>query len=621
MPGAFPVRPPIGASETASSYASRLARANGFDTLWGLCGFVGMRLKDLGNGSTASLSRLARISTVDEDRLRRATIRRNRNGRLSVCRETVSHDNVRTSTIAFCPACVRDDRATESPIMPSERAWQRFEPITVCGTHGMELVVVRVPLRRTNGDFVSALEWCDAAGLLPADGQPAVFSPRQAYLAGRLRGETVSAGAFVDGLAWYAAARMFECVGTADLAPGLIRFRKNEVLDDPATTADRGFDILSGGREAFAAWIADRIDRSRTEEACPAWPASRTIFGDLADTLERIPDPAYDPVRAMLVEAATERLPLAPGSTYLGIAIPERRLHSLRSAANEAELPVERMAEILRDAGLLPADADALTPERVLMPAAPVDDLLESLRHLVPAAEIARIFGLPESQTRTAVELTCLTRMPCPDGRIPDGAFDRRDVLALKRRLLAGAERVGVMTDDRITLEDCLRHLHVRFADLVGMIESGRIGWRGLLRGSKDLRGLVFDREEMRRLTSKAEDGGLSLVEAAAYSGFHKTVLNHFVAIGVLARPEAANPHNGRKVSAFRKADLDALRAEFVTLSALADEMNTEKAKLRKEIAAAGIGEVQQVGTIKQVVYRRADMKAWLEPVLLEAAE
>ena len=29
MPGAFPVRPPIGASETASSYASRLARANG----------------------------------------------------------------------------------------------------------------------------------------------------------------------------------------------------------------------------------------------------------------------------------------------------------------------------------------------------------------------------------------------------------------------------------------------------------------------------------------------------------------------------------------------------------------------------------------------------------------
>ncbi|MER0240373.1 hypothetical protein, partial [Fulvimarina sp. MAC8] len=247
--------------------------------------------------------------------------------------------------------------------------------------------------------------------------------------------------------------------------------------------------------------------------------------------------------------------------------------------------------------------------------------LLESLRHLVPAAEIARIFGFPESQTRTAVELTCLTRMPCPDGRIPDGAFDRRDVLALKRGLLAGAERVTAMTDDRITLEDCLRHLHVRFADLVGMIESGRIGWRGLLRGSKDLRGLVFDREEMRRLTAKAEDGGLSLVEAAAYSGFHKTVLNHFVAIGVLARPEAVNPHNGRKVSAFRRADLDALRAEFVTLTTLADEMNTEKGRLKVDIASAGIAKFPEDVPVRQVVYRRSDVAAWLEPALLEAAE
>ncbi|EAU41332.1 hypothetical protein FP2506_01155 [Fulvimarina pelagi HTCC2506] len=615
MRGTLPVRPPIGASETPVAYASRLARANGFDSIWGFAGFFGMDPHRLRAGRLDDLKGLSRLSGVALPRLESMAGRFLRDGRMRFGDEIVTMQGIRSTTIAFCPACIAEDLRSCEVLEEIERPWQRlewrFRAITACGTHDARLEEHRIPPRFQTGDFTGALDWCRSTGLVPRKAQPAVFTRRQAYLAGRLRGETVTAGAFVDGLAWYAAARMFECVGTADLAPGMIRFRKNDILDDMGAVADRGFEILSDGEKAFAKWITDRIERSRTKETGAGWPASRSIFGDLADTLERTPDPEYVRIRAMIVEASLDRLPLAAGSTFLGTEVVMRRYHSLRSASSDAGLTAKRMTEILHEASLLPANASTLAPERILLPAGPVDTLIKNLRNLVPAAEIARIFGLPESQTRTAVELTCLTRMACPDGRIPDGAFDRRDVLALKKRLLAGAEAVDRMTDDRITLEGCLRHFHVRFADLVAMVESGRVGWRGLLRGSKDLRGLVFDREEMRRLTAKAEDGGLSLVEAMAYSGFHKTVLNHFVATGILARPEAVNPHNGRKVSAFRTADLDALRTQFVTLTALADEMNTEKAKLWKEIAAAGIAKFPEDVPVRQVVYRRSDVNAW----------
>ena len=613
MTGEMPVRPEPGETETTTSYASRLARANGFRNLQRFCGFVGVTLIDLAAGRESALARFSVLGSVDVHRLRRTATFDRRDGRFQVGREIMSHMDVRRRDIAFCPHCVAEDLDAPSMLMPEERSWQRlawrFLPITVCREHGVRLISVRLPAALQNGDYASALEWCVEAREMQERSEAAVFSPRQAYLSDRLHGRATPLDEFVDGLRWYAAARLFEVIGAADLFPGMIRWRRVRADLDPAATADRGFDILSAGEDAFRRWTVGRIEASRQDTGV-LWPGARSIFGDLADTLERTPDPAYDRVRSILIDAALGRLPLGAGESFLGRSLQERRFHSVRSAASAATVDVETMTRLLAAEGLVDP-CDDLGPDRVTIPAAQADRIAEDWRNRIPAAEAARILGLPPAQARGIDRLTSLSRFPSADGRVGDGAFDRREVLGLKKRMLDGTERADEPDEAMITFEDCLRCLHVPVADLVGMVGDRRITWRGRIVSVKGLAGLVFDREEMRALAAKAEDGGLSIVEAARHVGMHKTTLSHFLKVGAIEWRKARNPHNGKMVTALLPEALDAFARKYVKIGDLARELDTDKAALKRELTAWGIEPACDMSLARTAIYLRAD----LEPI------
>ena len=193
-------------------------------------------------------------------------------------------------------------------------------------------------------------------------------------------------------------------------------------------------------------------------------------------------------------------------------------------------------------------------------------------------------------------------------------------MLDLKRQVFDGTERVDEPDEAMITFEDCLRCLHVPVADLVGMVRDRRITWRGRIASTNGLAGLVFDRDEMRTLTAKAEDGGLSIVEAARHVGMHKTTLSYFLKVGALEWRKARNPHNGKMVTALLPETLDAFAASFVTLTALADELGTDKYALRQEIAATGVETACKDPGVRQVIYRVQEVASFIDRPCRRAA-
>ncbi|MFA8386500.1 MAG: TniQ family protein [Pelagibaca sp.] len=251
---------------------------------------------------------------------------------------------LRNPVMRGCPICLRQDAAKTDraahELMVLRGDWQ-FRDVMICVEHQHSLVPLwQNAALRDRFDIGARLEEISDDILSGAFDQAArIPSAYDYWLDQRLQ----------DGsdTTWLADHSVF-AVTT------MCRYLGKAVAMHDGTEDDRehaaGFEIMKVGQKEIRKAL-DQIAAMATE----AQDEPRKIFGPLYTSLNRdyLNEPDFDPFRKILRECILDHWPLAGGDVVLGEALPQRRLHSLRTAALESGVGAKVLEQFLIEAGAI----------------------------------------------------------------------------------------------------------------------------------------------------------------------------------------------------------------------------------------------------------------------------
>ena len=156
------------------------------------------------------------------------------------------------------------------------------------------------------------------------------------------------------------------------LGDSIIRTEVSEGICPYDNAHALGFDASSGGPAATRA-VHDRI----AVAANGPLDEPQKAFGDLYRRMSGpyLTDPAFNELRRILRDCVLDHWPVSAGEAVLGQIVPERRFHSVRTAAQEAGVSVKLLDQYLIEAGAVSAE-DMRPPARKLFEARAYAELL-----------------------------------------------------------------------------------------------------------------------------------------------------------------------------------------------------------------------------------------------------
>src|SRR3546814_16583085 len=107
---------------------------------------------------------------------------------------------------------------------------------------------------------------------------------------------------------------------------------------------------------------------------------------------------AYDPVRGVIRQHIIETMPVGPSDHIFSIPVEARRVHSIRSAAQEAGAHPKRLRKLLHAAGYIREADMMLSDERVTFPVAEVKDYLGRIANSMSLEAAGHYLNAPRVQ-------------------------------------------------------------------------------------------------------------------------------------------------------------------------------------------------------------------------------
>ncbi|SNS82021.1 hypothetical protein SAMN05421763_10377 [[Luteovulum] sphaeroides subsp. megalophilum] len=256
-----------------------------------------------------------------------------------------------------CPVCLRADAVGSGApphIAMALRGHWLVPHVTLCLDHHHPLVPLwRDPQPGSRNDSVARFrEIADEilAGRLDQETrEPTDFD---LWIDARLSG-TAQVN-WLDAQPLHAAATFCHILGTALL-------RLEQVLPAWVRRSDRwalyqmGFEVASQGEEAIRSAL-----RRLQKLADGPQDGPKKVFPLLYDRLSHDyrDDPNFEAFRRILRDHMVETWPLGPGDELMGEPVTERRLHSVRTAAQATGIDQRRMRRMLAAAGIVPEAAE-----------------------------------------------------------------------------------------------------------------------------------------------------------------------------------------------------------------------------------------------------------------------
>jgi TniQ len=308
---------------------------------------------------------------------------------------------LRKPIIRGCPFCLREDIETDSARPLTQMAmrgdWQMREA-SLCITHRHPLVQLwehRRPEDRY--DFPSRF-----TGILEdiKDGRlerPRVTpSPYDLWLNARL--ETGADDTWLAGQSLYAATTFCTLLGSE-----LLRLKDPTGLDVAVhrqLAQATGFEIAHRGKAAIRDALTELAALADGSNDTPSKAFGR-LFGNLSQINLSRDD--FAQFRQILRDCIVDIWPVAAGESVLGIIQPERQLHSVVTAAREANIGSALLEQFLVDAGAIGADDDRPTSRKTFNATA-YADLLAEVPTLVGPTEMQRVMGATQGQLMSLAE-------------------------------------------------------------------------------------------------------------------------------------------------------------------------------------------------------------------------
>lgn len=603
---------PLQPREPAMGYASRLAALNGVD-LPVLLRDMRIDLDALGRGERRALDALAALRRLDPA------------GRDALGRHTPTHPvgdkavtvgghrfrpgTVLTSATRVCPHRVAEDLARFEGRRRA-RPWARLEwmlePVRVCSRHATVLVHVESEVTlRAGHDFAATL----ARQVLPVlerlrtEAAPAPGTAFAEWFVARLDG-TRDPGNWLDDVPLHAASAFCEGLGTSVLhGPGTHPSAMG--MADLARAAEQGYRVAAQGAEAVEGALDDIVGRHRFGKRGSV--GHEKVYGRVHAVLRaNLKDLAFEKFRHVLREHAFAKLPISPGTPFLGVRLGERRMHTQRSAA---------FSSGRSDAGLLRlVGAESLADGRRLwITVEEFGAVVANVENHLTARDVAARTGFTVKQVGHLEEAGLLQVLPEADRNAGSKRrFLRPDVDAFMERLFRNAVPVANPSEPRMAIERAAPGLRLGTIEILRLILDGRLAWVGRHTTGSRYDDLLIDRDEVLKVVQGAgsTDDVAEHEAAAMLVGVDPRNLWRLARAGLLAWSPRYRPRDPRSVRAFTRASVEAFVAEYATLKEVADRMGLAPHQAMRRLGEAGIGEAASYDQVRMKLYRRRDLAA-----------
>jgi hypothetical protein len=604
---ALAITVPLNDGETPTSFASRLAQANGRDRVRDFALDIGLDFSGIVAGQEYPLVQLASFGGCSLEAL-------NRWAAISIEDQTLLHGEIfgwrtlRRSRLFACPACLMSDLANDDldlEVRQWGRAVWQIESVRTCVAHGQALMeIAHVNDPGSLHDF-AALAFTHMHNLehLNATSARRSLSMLEMYAHARLevgpRGNR-----FVDTMPLGAVMRLSQNIGAVTAFGSKVRI--DDLAEDELHMAEAiGFEVISKG-ESGVRQALERLLRAFFE-GNSAW-GLRAIFGRLYEWLAyENDDPVYDQIRDIIERHVLETLPIGAGTKIFRKEVAVRRIHSLHSASIEYGLHPRRIRKILLERGVINASDVEKTDERILFS---VEAAEEHLAPLVDTLSLVKATKYLNASRQHAQLLFNTGVIPAivrgGKGALNKHAIRRADLNTFLSNLTASA-RPDVTGGSNIPY--AARRANCSAIEIVNLLLDHRLTKVGMDHGARGFLSVLVDIDEVKSLVRGQEHGGLSLRDVERKMQWSTRVLSALIEQGLLPSTVAINPVNRCPQRIVTSADLDAFDRSFVSITTLSKELRIQNRKLKALLTAAGIDQDPAFEHVPATFYRRTKIQ------------
>ncbi|WOI56703.1 TniQ family protein [Palleronia sp. LCG004] len=565
--------------ETATSYASRLARfaraADPFD----LCLDVGLDWKSVVRGDPISIRRLAARGGTSADVLERWSIRAMGPLRFRIGGDVVPNKTLLRSRLRVCPACILEDLASGGLRRAYRRMHWNLQAIRTCERHWRPLL--KLPwLEHTFGnyDIVARVEATmplieNAAG--KDDARP--FTDYERYILDRLHG--LQAIPYLDTMPLAFVIRFAEALGLTRI---WYRDAARDADDDLLYEAGAaGFDVLRNGHEAFIAELHRlQIDplqsnASHKLDLGPFWVWLRC--GGNGDGMAAL--------RAVVREHVFRNYPVEAGTMVLGQACPRTQVYSINSAKRAFRISRARLNAKLVAAGLAAPNG---SPDRVtLLRPLRAEDLAPRLAPtagLLSREEAKARLGASESIFRQLRLADLIRRHTEPTDRRPRYAAAEIETFLSDVKSAISTRASFHPSADRMSLVEACRKIGTPLLTVQALIQDGKVPSSAIDPTMQGLAAIHVDIEEVRTAVTGELLDAVPKLKTAKILGGSLRMVDFLLSTGELALEKRGPALRGHTMPAVTRASIDSFLTDHTTLGRLSQATGLSFQRLRFEL-------------------------------------
>jgi hypothetical protein len=428
-------------------------------------------------------------------------------------------------------------------------------------------------------------------------------SAMENYLLGRLSGSHTSAS-WLDGMPWYAAARLCEVLGAvmnhgAQVRPSSLTEREWH------SAGAAGFSFASRGDqgilEALDALLASTSNARRNV-------GLRSTYGRFYAWLaHEDEDRAYDPVRNIVRKHVLRSVPLRPEDEIFGLPVGKRSVHSLKSASSEVGAHHKRLRKLLANRGTV---GKKRRHGRTTFSAADAASLLDQLRGAMSLKQASAYLNLPRAQAKVLFDAGLLRPfiIAGSDG-IGMHSFSKQGLDALLAILLDGAETVKKARDGQMSIPAAAKRACCSAAEIVRLIVDRRLVWKGRLPHVQGYLSVLIELAEVRKHVQGKALADYSLRRVEQFLGTSTAVVKALIEKGHLRSRIAVNPINRCPQRVVAKVELERFQGEFISLASLAKQRRVYTGELSKRLLVAGLRPAFDAKAVGASFFRVRDIK------------
>ena len=336
------------------------------------------------------------------------------------------------------------------------------------------------------------------------------------------------------------------------------------------------------------------------------------VHGLIHEWLDRGADgPDFEHIKAIYREHVLGRFPVAAGQKVCGEVLKVRKLHSVKSAADEFNLHPKTARNVLIAADLLDHAASIGHAHQQVVDAV-AEEILSRYATSMPLPGVQEYLGINRVLGATLVRTGLLTPV-VPSGRGQGGpTYAVRDVDAFADRLLDSAEVLASPPPGCDQIAKSLKRLNCSWTELLDLILERKI-WRGRLQDHPGIESILVRTDEVAAFVRAGHIPGFRLPEVATLLDTTVAAVGVLVRKGLMPTVTARTPLNRCPMRVVPADVVEAFDLAYVGAVRSASMMGCDSSKIAATLAKVGIFPAIGKGRSGAPWFLRKDVERWFD--------